>query len=837
MYSKIVLLITSSIIFSACGGGGSTSTPFEKNSSTAFTPPKTIEKEKNSSKTPLSIKDTKKDLNISQLTEKTPKDTIPPTITLLGDNPLKVQWKSKFIDPGVELSDNVDNKEDIKLEIITDLNTSVFTLRDFNITYIATDSAGNQAKAIRVIKLYRTKEQIENLTQKYKVEWYDRAVEKYNSNDPEYPWTHPYISYKFPDDADFEPGNPPDKPLTSKEWLEIAGVGFTKKISIPSGPYSYDEKLVKEWKAKGLRAGRFHISFHAFLDKNDSNKLRLDKNKLKVLKDACELFTNEGIPVVISTGADMTPEALVNDREGTFYKELDWWRQFAEYFKDVSYLLAFENFIECHAFDSSLKADWALRLHIDNNETRFPDFTWKGKTLIDNYVSGIGYNNLNAEIAKVVRVTNPKRVIIYKPGGTGRTGMPYITPWRWGSEPDYLNTDKFYWAISAGGGANMRTSYVYGIREENATLRAQKISTAKSYSWGPILDYYQHTQLPIWISLFGIKTEDNTITTQEVVSYINWYLDSIQTKAYNKKTMKRTRVPAGFQQSWWLWHFGIKNPYWKETTYNDWNVSQIVNALGSHSFGGDIKPKYYPPAFLNKKTFVKKGAFVGGEFNATLFYEAISDKEDNITFKKLDGPDWLEVLSSGEIKGTPTIDDVGENNFTVAVVGSKGDMDTKKVQIIVDRYEHIDSIATDDAMCKRYEADKNFANEKEESLRTLANKYAKVAFFKFHIDTQKTIKKAHFVIPISSNANTTLELSLVENNWNQDEITWNNQPKIVQTLKEFSIDKTTRYSDVDISEIVQENGDYSFRVETKDYDAHIYFKESSKKPKIVLEVE
>ncbi len=107
-------------------------------------------------------------------------------------------------------------------------------------------------EAIRVVHIYRTKEQIENLTQIYKTKWYDKAVKKYNSTNPKYPWTEEYFSYKFPDDADFEAGNPPDKPLTSKEWVANAGVGFTKKISLPKGPYSYDENLIKEWKKRNI---------------------------------------------------------------------------------------------------------------------------------------------------------------------------------------------------------------------------------------------------------------------------------------------------------------------------------------------------------------------------------------------------------------------------------------------------------------------------------------------------------------------------------------------------------------------------------------------------------
>jgi len=681
-----------------------------------------------------------------------------------------------------------------------------------------------------------TKEQIENVTQKYKTEWFDKAVETYNSKNPKYPWEKPYFSYKFPDDADFEAGNPPDKPLTGYEWLEIAGVGFTKKISIPTGPYSYDEKLVEEWKKRGLRAGRFHISFQQqLLDKSDPTGRRLDKEKLKVLKDACELFTNAGIPVVISTGGDMTATTLNNDWEGTFDREINYWRQLAEYFKDVSYLLAFENFIECHAFNSKVKHEWYLRVYVDNNESRFPDYTWRGKPLIDNYVTSLGYNNLNAEIAKVVRVTNPKRVMIYKPGGTGRTGMRDITPWRWGSEPDYLNNKEFYWVISAGGAANMRTAYVYGLRESDEEIREKKINTAKSYSWGPILNYAQHTQLPVWISLFGIKTNDRTITSDEVVSYINWYLDSVQSTVYNPKTMKRTRIPTGFQQSWWLWHFGIAEPFWKETTMYNWKVSDIVDALGSHSFGGGLTPKYYPPKFLTE-VIKRDGASVNSEFNSTIFYDVVSDKEDNITFIKVSGPEWLRVLPDGTLKGVPTIEDIGLNQFEVGVVNYKGELLTNPLEIEVTRYKEIEFISTDDSECQKYSGDKNLGYRESIYLRRLNNRYAKLGFFKFKVDTNKEIKEATLRLFMTGTSND-LNIYLVnDNSWDENSITWNNRPLDITKVATPFIE-TGGYVDINVSSIVREDGTYSFELETPHTDFKIYTKESKLPPKLVISVE
>jgi len=346
----------------------------------------------------------------------------------------------------------------------------------------------------------------------------------------------------------------------------------------------------------------------------------------------------------------------------------------------------------------------------------------------------------------------------------------------------------------------------------------------------------------------GIKLDkevvDSTLdgmapSTEEVVSYLDWYLDSIQTLAYNKKTMKRDRIPNGFQQSWWLWHFGIEHPTWKEITIFDWRVADILNSLGSHSFGGGLKPRYYPPAFLNKTDIIKReGAFVGGEFSSTIFYEAISDQEDNITFKKISGASWLKILPNGIIQGIPTYEDIGENNFTVAVVGSKGDMDTKKLSVTVDRYEHKTFLSTDDTICKKANPQQNFSSDKSATLIASSKDTAQMAYLKFNINTVKTIKSAKLRVYIVGR-NVYLNIyKLQDNSWTEATISWQNRPITMEKLTTVKINsKSGDYFDIDLSSTIKENGIYSFVIETTKKDAEIYFKESLKKPKLILELE
>ncbi len=124
--------------------------------------------------------------------------------------------------------------------------------------------------------------------------------------------------------------------------------------------------------------------------------------------------------------------------------------------------------------------------------------------------------------------------------------MTTITPWRWGPEGDYLginNKKTPYWLISFGGGANLRTSYIKGIRSSDPEEREAYIEEAKRDSWGGGVHFYNGTHIPVWVSLFGIKADleptldyldGKDITTDEVVSYVKWYMDGIQNSAFDE---------------------------------------------------------------------------------------------------------------------------------------------------------------------------------------------------------------------------------------------------------------------------------------------------------------
>jgi len=453
---------------------------------------------------------------------------------------------------------------------------------------------------VKEIRESKTKEEIlqELSTQVYKTEWFDKAKDKWNLEHPENPYIYEYYTYTFPTDADFEAGNPPDASILPDEWMKSAGLGFSKFLKYPfeDSKYQYNDAQVKEWKNKGFRNGRLHVPLYAMVDlEKDPTGATLKEKDLETIKNICQIFVDNDMPITVSiVSGDELSDNMKDDRSETFRRTIEWWRQLSSYFKDMSYLVAFENYVEYHGFDDIAIEKKDFKVELDNGETHYSGFKNYKNREITNWVRTPGYNNLMAEIAKVVRVTNPKRIFIYKPNGIGRSGLVNITPWRWGSEGDYLginNTRTPYWLISCGGSANIKFDYIKAIRSENQEEKEALLQSARVDSWGPAIDYYNATKTPVWISLFGIKADLDKvdselngvdITTDEIVSYISWYQTHIQNDAVDAAG-NHVKVPSGFQQTPWIWDF--KNQTWFEGTLNDrWeNFEKVWQTLSKYT--------------------------------------------------------------------------------------------------------------------------------------------------------------------------------------------------------------------------------------------------------------
>ncbi|MFH0991961.1 MAG: immunoglobulin-like domain-containing protein [bacterium] len=79
-------------------------------------------------------------------------DSKPPVVTLLGPNPMQIEYGSEFVDPGVTVIDKVDPCP--SLTVTHNVNTHV--LGKYPVLYTATDKSGNSSKVIRAVEVIDT---------------------------------------------------------------------------------------------------------------------------------------------------------------------------------------------------------------------------------------------------------------------------------------------------------------------------------------------------------------------------------------------------------------------------------------------------------------------------------------------------------------------------------------------------------------------------------------------------------------------------------------------------------------------------------------------------------
>jgi hypothetical protein len=397
----------------------------------------------------------------------------------------------------------------------------------------------------------------------------------------------PYWYYTVPPDADVLQGTPPDTPIDPYSWMKFMGHGLNSKFSIngstQTGEYRFTPEIVRQWQSKGFRGGRLMVGPLEIADlEADPQGRILKQESLSDIRDTVRIFTDEGMPILLSFADGGPVESPMEgysqtdsweNRQLNFERICAWWRQIAEACKDVSYNLAFEIFVEYHGFEEELNLVYTMH----NGEFRYGSFSTQGDG-IDNVVGLPGMNNLYNEVIKTIRVTNPHRIVVFKPSGRGQNKLDYITPWRWDTEnPDPRDG---YWALAVGGGANARPEWLSWSRTGDDSGLQDVIDT----TWGPALEYYNGTKNPIWIDVYGIKNDpaDNWTIT-ELAEYVTWYLDAAEANG----------LPCAFQQVWWIYDW--------ETM--DWiaDYDSVVSALSAGSWSsydplsdGVVQPPVLP---------------------------------------------------------------------------------------------------------------------------------------------------------------------------------------------------------------------------------------------------
>ncbi len=118
-------------------------------------------------------------------------DTVPPEIVLLGDNPMLVDYKGPYNEPGAFALDE-DDHDTISFDDFTvDDNIDLNTLGEYTVTYTVSDPAGNEASAKRKVEVADTIAPVitmngpnpVNLVEGFDyIEWGAEAVDNYDGD-------------------------------------------------------------------------------------------------------------------------------------------------------------------------------------------------------------------------------------------------------------------------------------------------------------------------------------------------------------------------------------------------------------------------------------------------------------------------------------------------------------------------------------------------------------------------------------------------------------------------------------------------------------------------------
>ncbi len=81
----------------------------------------------------------------------------------------------------------------------------------------------------------------------------------------------------------------------------------------------YSEDTIREWKSKGFRNGRFHLDVISMVDFERDQWSNLKNEYLDELREICNRFVRNRIPVTISfSGSEPIINGMKDDRKETF---------------------------------------------------------------------------------------------------------------------------------------------------------------------------------------------------------------------------------------------------------------------------------------------------------------------------------------------------------------------------------------------------------------------------------------------------------------------------------------------------------------------------------------
>ncbi len=317
--------------------------------------------------------------------------------------------------------------------------------------------------------------------------------------------------------------DPPDDPLTPKQWLKNMKWGswwiFTEPDD-PDGniPTIYSPKILDSLMELGINGGRLH-----WQAKDDFlSDYQIKPEVLQFYGDVIDDMTGKGMSICLMvhfTDKDITQEVKKKLFLG--------WKQVCEAFQDKSYLLAMCPMIEFHGWQN---------YYVQNGDT-----IWAGDSDYDPQVKIDSLNWLYDSLTRIFRQTNPKRIISYKPWGSARKAQFEQLTLPFADDPPFDSDDPKYYMVSFSGSygmgewwrwhPNMDPDTLQMIKEQ--TVRAG-ISTTIDAGLHHAINWRQQTGIQFWCDhwypAFWKRINGNLHdhwTYEQNLAYINFFVDTM----------------------------------------------------------------------------------------------------------------------------------------------------------------------------------------------------------------------------------------------------------------------------------------------------------------------
>jgi hypothetical protein len=192
-----------------------------------------------------------------------------------------------------------------------------------------------------------------------------------------------------------------------------------------------------------------------------------------------------------------------------------------------------------------------------------------------------------------------------------------------------------------------------------------------------------------------------------------------------------------------------------------------------------------PPTFTSNP-IIKPAVTAYSFYDQSLTNVATDPNGGPLTYRKVSGPAWLTVWSSGRISGTASNGDVGTNQFLVRVTDNGGRSNQATLQITV----HLGApplptpvtsrtygVAEDTFIYSGAQADTvQTPDEYLDARSTSSATFSRVPYLKFNVDSLGGTVTNVLLNLYSVDVNATVTVFSNTPNWSAPTLTWNNRP-------------------------------------------------------------